>query len=733
MNDMNKMKSDTIPGIPYAGLAILLMMLWFNPACGSTEAAVDTAAEPAVTEEAVAERDQNNDADEFPELELPSVMTPMHMARLQQVGAVAISADGDYLAYTRIVPRNPLTHNTPARQELYVMDRETDETHKVELEGRAGNLQVRPGHPTFTFTSRGENDDAVSLYELDPVSLAVSKLFEYESGIMSYSWHPSGTTFSFIVREDLNLPENPLPYGPTVYEEYIPHREAYIAVLGDDKPEVKRVEVEGTVYLMSWSPSGDWLAISRTPTPNIDDFYMFQEVVVIDGGTGRIRNNIDNEGKLAQITWSPCEGYLALRAGNSIHDPIDGRIMVVSSEGGTPNNIYPDFEGKFEQIAWTDDGLIRFIASESTERGFGVIKADGSDFSYLVEPGGPILNNFSMADDGTFVFVVDTPVHPREIYVMEPGFEKPVRVTDTNPWLAGIHMAEQVVVSYEARDGRNIEGLLIYPLDESGQPVDVNSGPWPTIVMVHGGPEAHYSNGWLTAYSMPGHIGAARGFAVFYPNYRGSTGRGIEFIKSSQSDLAGAEFDDVVDGVDYLIERGITDPERVGVTGGSYGGYATAWMSTRYSHRFAAGVMFVGISNNISKWGTSDIPEELYLVHSRKRVWDHWQWNLERSPIYHVGNSQTPLLIMHGEQDTRVHPAQSLELFRHIKVRKPDVPLRLVWYPNEGHGNVRSTSRFDYNLRMLRWFETFLKEDQPEKPSFHLDFEALGVTIPEKE
>jgi len=140
--------------------------------------------------------------------------------------------------------------------------------------------------------------------------------------------------------------------------------------------------------------------------------------------------------------------------------------------------------------------------------------------------------------------------------------------------------------------------------------------------------------------------------------------------------------------------------------------------------------MFVGISNNISKWGTSDIPEELYLVHSRKRLWDDWQDKLERSPIYHVDNSRTPLLIKHGEDDTRVHPAQSLELYRHIKVRKPEVPLRLIWYPDEGHGNIRSTSRFDYHLRMLQWFETYLLEDDPEMPSFYLDFEELGVEMP---
>jgi dipeptidyl aminopeptidase/acylaminoacyl peptidase len=206
-------------------------------------------------------------------------------------------------------------------------------------------------------------------------------------------------------------------------------------------------------------------------------------------------------------------------------------------------------------------------------------------------------------------------------------------------------------------------------------------------------------------------MGTARGYFVFYPNYRGSTGRGLAFAESSQGDLAGKEFDDIVDGVDYLIERGLVDGDRVGVNGGSYGGYATAWMSTYYSDRFAAGVMFVGISNNISKWGTSDIPEELYLVHSRKRIWDYWEDNLKRSPIYYVDRSQTPLLIAHGKEDTRVHPAQSMELHRHLVVRKPDLPVRLVFYPGEGHGNARATSRLDYNIRTLRWFDTFLKGD----------------------
>jgi dipeptidyl aminopeptidase/acylaminoacyl peptidase len=161
------------------------------------------------------------------------------------------------------------------------------------------------------------------------------------------------------------------------------------------------------------------------------------------------------------------------------------------------------------------------------------------------------------------------------------------------------------------------------------------------------------------------------------------------------------------------------DKNKVGVTGGSYGGYATAWMSTRHSERFAAGVMFVGISNNLSKWGTSDIPEEMFLVHSRKRIWDDYEFFLKRSPIYYADQAKTPLLILAGAGDTRVDPGQSKELYRHIKTRT-ETPVRLVLYPGEGHGNRNSTARFDYSLRMMRWFNLYLKEDSSILPDNEL-------------
>src|SRR5262245_53348245 len=136
--------------------------------------------------------------------------------------------------------------------------------------------------------------------------------------------------------------------------------------------------------------------------------------------------------------------------------------------------------------------------------------------------------------------------------------------------------------------------------------------------------------------------------------------------------------------------------------------------------------MFVGISDTVSKCGTTDIPEEMFLVHHRKWLWEDWDYFLKSSPIYHTDKAKTPLLILHGKADPRVHPSQSLELHRHLKIRGK-APVRLVLYPGEGHGNRRAASRLDYNLRMLQWMEHYLKGPGGNPPPYELDY---GLTPP---
>jgi dipeptidyl aminopeptidase/acylaminoacyl peptidase len=249
-------------------------------------------------------------------------------------------------------------------------------------------------------------------------------------------------------------------------------------------------------------------------------------------------------------------------------------------------------------------------------------------------------------------------------------------------------------------------------------------------VVVHGGPESNWSNGWLTAYSEPGQVLAGKGYAVFYPNYRASTGYGVEFAAQGLGDPAGKEFDDIADGIDYLVAQGIADRERVGLGGGSYGGYAAAWFATYYTRYVRAVVMFVGISDLVSKHGTTDIPLEELYVHSGKPLEELWDLSLKRSPIYWAKQSSTATLICGGTNDTRVHPSQSIELYRRMKMNNHPA-VRLVQYPGEQHGNASQPGRIDIHYRILDWYDWYVRDaKQLQGPLPPLDIsEKYGLGI----
>ena len=632
-------------------------------------------------------------------------VTPEQIAKMKQVGSVAISDNGAYVAYVLVNPADPIKENLGSQAHLYVLNTATGETKPYHSSSTVGAIGFRPGKGTLTFLAKRPNDATNAIYEISLSGGEASKVYSYKTNILDFDWSNDGNKIVFSTSERGSTPKTTLTYKPQFFEEEFSDRKAYVVSVSSENATAQALNVPGAVYQMNWSPDNSKIAISVAPTSSVDHSYMRQGVKVVSAATRNVVATINNAGKLDQIEWSPDGRRLALKAGKDINDPTSGSILVVSADGGTPTLLDASFQGKYENISWQNPNDIYYMASVGAASSIGTISPDGRSKKILHHAEDKAIGAFAVSKNGTVAFSASTPSHPQELFTIgakSKGVAQ--RRTFSNPWLNGLKLGKQEVVTYKARDGKyDIQGMLIYPLNY------VAGTRYPLITVVHGGPESHYSNGWLTAYSMPGQMAAAEGYAVFYPNYRGSTGRGHDFGYTSQGDLSGKEFDDIVDGVDYLIGKGIADKDRIGVTGGSYGGYASAWMSTYYSDRFAAAVMFVGISNNLSKFGTSDIPEEMYLVHSRKQPWEEWENQLKISPIYYVDRSQTPILIMHGAEDPRVHPAQSMELYRHIKVRKPEVPVRLIYYPGEGHGNARSGSRYDYNLRMMQWFDTYLK------------------------
>jgi len=652
-----------------------------------------------------------------------NLFTPQHVARMRVVTSAVISPDGSQVAYVLSVPRHlPREKDGLSWAELHVVDSAGTVTPYVIGPVHVDSVAWVPDGKGLSFLAKRDQDGHKSLYVIPLRGGEARKVLEHEADINGYSWSPKGDKVAFLATDPVSKARKLLKdqgFTQEIYEEDLAPTRVWVAPLGDSK-SIRKLKLEGSASEVLWNPKKDQLAVALAPTPLIDDSLMFRKVNVVDLATGHAKD-LQNPGKLGQIAWSPDGNALAIISGVDKHDPKEGRLWVTKEGLNGWTDVVPNFLGHVEAVAWTGPTQLAYVASVGAQTVVGTALIDKAPESqptlrkFPSDPG-PILDKVTASAEGkVLAFVGHSPRHPPEVFLLAEADKEPRCLTDSNPWLRTMRFADQEVVKFKARDGLELEGILVRPLGEK------KGERYPLVLNVHGGPESHIANGWVTLYHSLGQVGAARGMAVFYPNYRGSTGRGVAFSMLGQKNAAGKEFDDLVDAVDHFIQMGLVDAKKVGITGGSYGGYATAWGSTYYSDRFAAGVMFVGISDSISKVGTTDIPWELNLVHHRKWLWEDWDYFLKSSPIYHTDKAKTPLLILHGEVDPRVHPSQSLELHRHLKIRG-QAPVRLVLYPGEGHGNRRAASRFDYNMRMLQWMEHYLKGPGGTPPAYELDY-----------
>jgi dipeptidyl aminopeptidase/acylaminoacyl peptidase len=656
----------------------------------------------------------------------PRTLTSADIARIEMVQSARVSPKGDQVAYEVLVQRDALQDKDgPARKELHVL--RSDGSTRRYIGGKKQNVSsVRwtPSGDAISFVAKRDGDEKPALYRIPVDGGEARRALSHGEGIGSYDWHPDGHQVAYLAKDPMDEDQKKLRekgFDANVYEESA--RPTSVWVGSTKGGEARKLELKGSASELHWSPNGEALVVALAPSALIDDYYMARKVTVVSAKDGKVLARVENPGKLGGVSWSPDGAHLAIVSGETINDPSAGRLKIVEATGGKPTELLKGYEGAVHQALWLDHETLLYLASEGTHSVLGKIRLDGTANEVLHRDEAAIYQGLSLSEDAkAAALVASTPQSPRNLYRWSVGSQAPEKKTTLNPWLAEVKLGHQKTIRYAARDGKEIEGILVHPVgDKKGKAA-------PMIVMVHGGPESHYRNGWLTWYSSPGQIAAGRGYAVFYPNYRGSTGRGVPFSRVSQGDPAGAEFDDIVDGVDHLVKMGVAKKGQVGITGGSYGGYASAWGATYYTDRFAASAVFVGVTDLVSKVGTTDIPQEMYRVHyGEKWPWEQWDRMLKRSPIYHADKSETPTLILHGEKDPRVDPGQGRELYRHLKLRGK-APVRLVTYPGEGHGNRRAASRLDYNLRVLRWMDHYLKGPGGEPPPYAVDPEAAMAT-----
>ncbi len=638
-------------------------------------------------------------------------MTPKDLLSLQYVSGAALSPDGNYIAYTRHVPRKATEKPGVAYNELYVYDIKNNK-HKPFIIGKVmiSSVSWKPDGSVITFKTRRRNNKKTQVWAIPLDGGEAYQLTFSPNGIIAYQWNPDGKTLAYSAKEPSTKREKALRekgYGFIFYEENLKPINLY--VYNAETKKTKKLTDKITVWSFNYSQDGKTIALAASDKNLVDYRYMFQEIYLLNPETKALKKISANEGKLGNYKISPDGRHIAYSAARERKDHAVSQVFVMDMDGSNIINLTPpQFKGHITWVNWKNNYTLIYKADEGVNVNLYTVKINGDKRKLLLsgQKEGIVFSapNYTKNFD-RFVFLGQSPQHPYELYSWKPS-KHVKRLTDSNPWLNNVELGEQRSFTYKAEDGLVIEGLLIYPVGyKKGE-------KYPLLVFVHGGPESHYTNGWLTRYSTPGQIMASKGYVVFYPNYRASTGYGVDFALKAYGDPAGKEFSDIKDGINYLIKEGIADATRVGLGGGSYGGYAAAWFATYYTDLVKATCMFVGISDLISKKGTTDIPYEELYVHAGKKLEESWRQSLERSPIYYAHQSKTAILIFGGAADTRVHPSQSMELYRRLKFNGHPA-VRLVQYPGEGHGNRMQPGRIDVLYRTIAWYDWYVESAKP--------------------
>jgi len=643
-----------------------------------------------------------------------SMLEPSDVANLPLVSAPALSPDGRHVAYVQKVPRSSEEDKGPDYSMLWVVS--SDGGQPVAFTSRRGTAtrpRWSPDGTHLAFLDRRPYDDEDAKTQVFVIPLGggeARRVSDAEENVVEAEWTADGEAILFTSR-DPKSKERKDAEKKGVDWEVADHNYRHIGLyrVGVDGGEAERVgPTDVSLRQIAVSAAGGTVAALAADTPKVDDSYMFQRLVSIDLGSGELETVWDMPGKASGLRFSHDGEWLACRAGIAARDPQSGSIFVIPAAGGYARNLTPDYEGTVEWLDFDAEGRIVFVATHGTATHLRRIDPAGGDIETLADSG-PVYTSARLSGAGDRVVVAaSTPAHPTEIMVRATTQAEWTRLTHSYSELEAFALGQQKVIEWEARDGLRIEGILVYPLDyQQGR-------AYPLVVGVHGGPESAVRNGWHTGHQYLSQLLAHRGALFLMPNYRGSSGRGVGYLLANHGDPAGAEFQDVLDGIEHLIALGLVDRDRVGIMGGSYGGYFSAWAATKHSDRFRVAVVNYGVTNLFSDWADGDIPWEHRLV--------HWGWfpvdrpliAMDRSPVSWVRGSTTPTLIMHGKTDPRVPPSQSLELYRGLRLNE-SLPVEMVLFPREGHGYRESAHRLEAGRRALAWLVQYLELETPTR------------------
>jgi dipeptidyl aminopeptidase/acylaminoacyl peptidase len=579
-----------------------------------------------------------------------------------------------------------------------------------------------PDGSRLLFLSRGrEPEKKTQLYVIPLAGGEAMLAAEADEGLSSPAWAPDSKRVLFLSRiwtegkpeSDVKVVKR-IKYklnGVGTFEGRRTH--VFTARIGK-KPR-QLTEGEYDVEQARWSNDGKRIAYITNKEAD-QDTSRVRDVYVAPVKKGEHRRLTDGGHSISSLSWSPDDGLLAF-IGHDQPDEfaVDNDLWVMGSDGGEPRNLTGSFNrslgigvGSDLRVStprpgpvWSDDGgAIYFVTASTPWSMIHVVGLDGGQVDLVV--GGRVIDGFSLSKDGAIAFNAMDATRPADLYILDEKGER--RLSKFNDGLLrNLEVIEPEHFTFVNALGRTVDGWAIRPHGyEEGE-------RYPTILEMHGGPRSVYGDAIFHEFQ----VLAGEGYGVIYTNPRGSAGYEEEYAQAVMRHYGEVDHEDFMDFTDEALRRfNWIDADRLGLTGGSYGGYTTNWIITK-TDRFKAAVTFRSICNWVSKFGVSDMgyfqPES---ISGCETYWgDEIEEQLRHSPIRYVHRVKTPCLIIHSEDDLRCPMEQGEQWFTALKLNGVDT--ELIRFPDETHELSRSGKpehREERLRHQVRWFNRYLKE-----------------------
>ena len=645
-------------------------------------------------------------------------LEPEDIVGLKGLSGVTISPNGKWAAFVRTIPVLEV-EKSEHRGHIWLISTDGGEPFQLTNGPNGDNdPQWSPDSTRLAFTSkRGEGKTQIWII---PIGGGEAKqLTHTKNGVSNPRWSFDGKRIAFLKdEEDSAAEEKQKKAGDDrVIMGVDDFKQQHLWIVDIetlyDEPELlfnlpaegidENVNMDKSQRLTTgdfhvsepcWSPDGTQIVFVSTPSPKADDTMFNGTVHVVDLETKHLRKLTEHTDGESSPHWSP-DGeqiaYLHSPAGYGQKD-----LHIISAEGGASTNLTAvQLDRSADLPVWSPDGTTIYCIAMDRVRWQLYSASRTQNEIRQITRGDCVIGEISIADDGdTFLCTRSESYAPADVWVGSIRSGKTKRLTKLNPQLEDFALGEIQVIQWQSSDGLEIEGLLCLP---AGYEAGKN---YPLIVEPHGGPRSSRDLGFKPTW----HYFSGEGFAYFAPNFRGGDGYGTDFATANYNDWGGGDYQDIMTGVDFLIEGRIADPDRLIVGGSSYGGYMTSWIIT-HTDRFRAACNVCGVINLVSFYAQTDIPSfmSLYFAGPPSQSLELYR---ERSPINHVDRAQTPTLILHGEEDIRVPLPQSEEFYAGLKAA--GVETVFVKYPREGHGIGEPRHQLDMLKRQLAWYKKYV-------------------------